>query len=425
MLYLSKEKNIIQTIIQENYSDFEASYDEDYAKDYGVFRLSRINKSVSRFSECGDWLKGIARIKCTNKDCKHEIFLPFSCKQWYLCPSCHQKRLLLLSEHLSKEVMLRLPHRQFVFTIPKLLRPYFKNDRKLFADVSKIIHNLITKYYREVCRKDITTGSIISHQTYGDLIRFNPHWHCLILEGGIDEANDFYHIRMKNITKLTEAFRKAVIKLFVKKELLNMAFAQQLLTWKNSGFSVDNSVFLFPNDNKAREGLCQYIARHPVSLQKITYDRAKKKVLYHTKYNDYFKENVKLFTAADFIADLTVHIPPKGKHLIRYYGLYASRTKGKSKKEGRFEKFGIKKEPVENNNLPDMSDYEETSDKASRRAWARLINKIYEVNPLVCPYCGSDMKVIAIIQDEREIKKIINHLVKKKRAPPLPIQDVS
>ncbi|HEB32289.1 MAG TPA: hypothetical protein ENI15_15675 [Spirochaetes bacterium] len=29
----------------------------------------------------------------------------------------------------------------------------------------------------------------------------------------------------------------------------------------------------------------------------------------------------KLFKAADFIAKLTLHIPPKHKHLIRYYGV--------------------------------------------------------------------------------------------------------
>ncbi|MCG8571939.1 MAG: transposase, partial [Spirochaetes bacterium] len=173
----------------------------------------------------------------------------------------------------------------------------------------------------------------------------------------------------------------------------------------------------YPNDDKAREGLCQYIARHPVSLQKISYDPVKKKVLYHTKYNDYFKENVKLFTADDFIADLTIHISPKGKHLIRYYGLYASRTKWKTKQDGRFEKFGLKKEPGVDNKQSDPPDYQETSDKASRQAWARLINKIYEVNPLIFPHCGSDMKVIAIIQNRDEIAKIIKHL-ENKRAPP-------
>jgi hypothetical protein len=165
--------------------------------------------------------------------------------------------LLLLSEHLSQEVLLRLPHKQFVFTVSKLIRPYFKHDRKLFADISKLIHNLITDYYREVNGKELTTGSIISHQTYGDtcaehgrsMIRFNLHWHCIILEGGIDDKNDFYHIRLKDKAKLTEVFRRVVIKLFVDKELMNNDFAVQFSNWTNSGFSVDNSVFLFPNDD--------------------------------------------------------------------------------------------------------------------------------------------------------------------------------
>ena len=130
--------------------------------------------------------------------------------------------------------------------------------RKLFADVSRLVHSIVTNYYRECTGKNVTTGSIISHQTYGEMIRFNSHWHCIIMEGGIDKNNGFYHVKIKDITELTETFRKAVIKLFVDKELLNKDFAIQLLNWTNSGFSIDNSVFLFPRDNKARESLCQY-----------------------------------------------------------------------------------------------------------------------------------------------------------------------
>lgn len=240
MPYNQKETNIIQTILSENYTDFENTYDEKYADEYGIYRLDRINESVSKFSECGDWNNGIARVKCTNADCKHELFLPFSCKQRYLCPGCHQKRIILLSEHLSEEVMLRLPHRQFVFTVPKLLRPYFKNDRKLFSGISKLIHKLISDFYMEAAGKVVTTGTIVSHQTYGDMLRFNPHWHCLILEGGLDENNNFIPVAVKDTANLAEAFRRAVVQLFVKKELLNIDFARQFLNWKHSGFSVDN-----------------------------------------------------------------------------------------------------------------------------------------------------------------------------------------
>lgn len=99
-------------------------------------------------------------------------------------------------------------------------------------------------------------------------------------------------------------------------------------------------------------------------------------------------------------------------------------TRLRKKQDGRYEKFGIKKEAVIDDNLPEVPDYQESSDKASRRAWARLINKIYEVDPLVCPYCGSEMKVIAIIQDRDEIQKIIKHL-KNKRAPPALVRNAS
>jgi hypothetical protein len=53
-----------------------------------------------------------------------------------------------------------------------------------------------------------------------------------------------------------------------------------------------------------------------------------------------------------------------------------------------------------------------------KQAWARLLAKVYEVDPFVCPHCGSEMKVIAVIQDTEEIRKILAHLVKVGRAPP-------
>ncbi|MQY56963.1 hypothetical protein GH140_02055 [bacterium] len=61
----------------------------------------------------------------------------------------------------------------------------------------------------------------------------------------------------------------------------------------------------------------------------ITFESFNGKVLFHTAYNHYFKENLKLFDAADFIALLTQHLPPKGVQHIRRYGLYSSRSRGK------------------------------------------------------------------------------------------------
>jgi hypothetical protein len=84
---------------------------------------------------------------------------------------------------------------------------------------------------------------------------------------------------------LTEIWRRRVVALFLDKSLLNPDFARKLLGWEHSGFSVDNSVRLDGDDHTARQALAQYIARAPLSLQKLTYDRAGGKILYHTSYN--------------------------------------------------------------------------------------------------------------------------------------------
>lgn len=45
-----------------------------------------------------------------------------------------------------------------------------------------------------------------------------------------------------------------------------------------------------------------------------------------------------------------------------------------------------------------------------RRSWARLLPKVYEVDPLICPRCGGAMKVIAVIEQPAVIRRILDHL---------------
>ena len=59
--------------------------------------------------------------------------------------------------------------------------------------------------------------------------------------------------------------------------------------------------------------------------------------------------------------------------------------------------------------IPSILEPDESS-KERRENWSRLIQKIYEVDPLTCPKCSGEMKVISIIEDEEVIKKILKHL---------------
>jgi hypothetical protein len=47
-----------------------------------------------------------------------------------------------------------------------------------------------------------------------------------------------------------------------------------------------------------------------------------------------------------------------------------------------------------------------------------LLAKVYEIDPLVCPRCGWEMKIIAVIQDPVDMRDILAHPVKAGRAPP-------
>jgi hypothetical protein len=79
--------------------------------------------------------------------------LAFSCKRRHFCPSCHAKRALEFGEWLCGDILKKVPHRHFVFSIPKILRIYFLFNRSLLKELSKISWEVIKDYYKNTCRK--------------------------------------------------------------------------------------------------------------------------------------------------------------------------------------------------------------------------------------------------------------------------------
>ncbi len=330
-VYTQRSPNILKAILKNHFQSFSDKYSEKYDTEYGKIRLERIDSFKDSLISCGDYTKGIARIQCSNPECKHEIFRPFSCKRFYFCPSCSQKRAILFGEHISNEVLFKLPHRHFVFAFPKMLRLFFRNNKKVLSDIARLICEMIIEYYKMLTGKEIRTGIILAFQSYGDFLRYNPHFHALILEGGFDGDGNFVHIPIIDLENMKECFRKSVIKYFEDNKLLSSDLAKNLLSWKHSGFSIDNSIRIAASDSKAREAIAQYMARCPISLNKIIYEPFKGKVIFKTKYNKYFKENLKVYDADEFIAKLVQHIPLPRIRLIRYFDLYSSKSRGKWK----------------------------------------------------------------------------------------------
>jgi len=114
-------------------------FDERFQAKYGYWR-GIVEQSVAAFLKCGDPQEGFARVRCP--DCRHEMFVAFSCKQRCTCPSCHPKRTLLTAIHVAEEVCSPVAHRQVVLTIPKRLRLHARFDRQLLGKLSLSFQSL-------------------------------------------------------------------------------------------------------------------------------------------------------------------------------------------------------------------------------------------------------------------------------------------
>jgi len=97
-------------------------------------------------------------------------------------------------------------------------------------------------------------------------------------------------------------------------------------------------------------------------------------------------------------------------------GLYSSRTRSRWSRLPHILRLSQK--------TSDSSDQQpapaasQVSPSRASSTWARLISKVYGEDPFVCPHCGHQMKVLAVITDPLELDKILRHLVKIGRPPP-------
>ncbi len=164
-------------LIERYLPEFERTYDQRYAPRYGSWRPI-IGQVARKFLRCGDMHFGFARVRCP--DCRHEMFMAFSCRQRCLCPSCPQKRTLLAADTIAHTICHAAGHRQLVFTIPKRLRLYFRYDRSLLGELARAAWESVVKVVRDVLgRDDVVPGLIAGIQTFGELFHFHPHIHAI------------------------------------------------------------------------------------------------------------------------------------------------------------------------------------------------------------------------------------------------------
>ena len=99
------------------------------------------------------------------------------------CLSCHQKHALEKAGWAAEYVCAEMPHQQFVFTIPKRLRIYFRSERRLLGELCRAAARTVITVYRAASgRPDAVPGMVGAIQTFGQLVIERILRHCGLWE---------------------------------------------------------------------------------------------------------------------------------------------------------------------------------------------------------------------------------------------------
>ena len=228
-----------------------------------------------------------------------------------------------------------------------------------------------------------------------------------------------------DLKPLEELFRAQVFKMLKKEGKITNEIINKLSTWKHSGFSVDNGVRIKKDDREGREAIVQYMARNVFSAQNITYIEKTGKVIYRTDkiQKGQNKKNFAVYTAEEFIAAITQHIPKKSFQTTRYYGYYSNKLRGLRAKTDTLSCTESDTRIIPDEvNVIDVSKYQPKN--VPSLTWRECIKKIWKDDPLICPECQSEMKIISFIENQKIIKKVLKYLnlweEESARDPPRP-----
>ncbi|MGH7612871.1 MAG: IS91 family transposase [Gemmatimonadales bacterium] len=396
-------------LVQDHFRTLQTVYDERFAPTYGAWRAV-VPEVADKFLACGVLEHGFARVRCDA--CAHEYLLAFSCKARYFCPSCHAKRLALWTLWLEETLLAPVPHRQVVLTIPKRLRTWCLYRRALLGDLARVAAKTVTAAVRTLtCEPDLVVGVVACIQTHGSLANWHPHIHMLVTDGGFRADGTFVPWPAHDTAALTEAFRRAVLRLFVRRGIFEAEDAEGMLAWPHSGFHVHDGVWVADGDLEFAKRLARYCARNPVALDRLQYDGPAAPVQYRSDKRDGPTAGTKAVDPLEFLAPLVTHIPNKHQVMTRYYGWYANRPRG-TRRQAATETATAPIEIAEREALPL---------REARRRWAELLRRIYEVDPLTCPACGGAMRILAFITEGAVVDQILAHLRRTRgdaRGPP-------
>ena len=384
------EKTDLYRLVSSGRDELPRVWEERFQSIYGVLR-DEVLKTFDAFLNCGLLEHGAARVYCDA--CCHSYLVAFSCKMRGVCASCMAKRSVKFAEHIYEQVLEKVGHRHITFTIPKRVRVFLRYDRAL----NDLLFEAAWATLRECLGEGGALAVVLTVQSAGEALNPHPHLHGIMANGCFREDGTFVPFGEVDQAKLTRCFATRVLAALRQKELISDENVAQILSQEHTGFSVWVGE---PFEDKERTlFVARYIERCALSQEKLTIDED---VVTYTTNDGRAQE----YDVLEFLALLSVSIPKPGESVIRYYGWYSCRGRGERKKKNR--------PPV-----PRISELPEEPAPKPSLSWAQCMKRILEINPLECPHCGAEMRIVAFLHDHHEIEKIMRSLgIPKSQSPP-------
>jgi len=309
--------NVLQSIFSDYYEQIK----------YELHPRSAVMENVNKMINCGDPSFGGAMYGCPS--CGTLKFVPFRCHSRF-CPTCGNKYNQVRSSNMSFKLVSCI-HRHCVFTIPEELRIYFLKDRKLLNLLFSSVRDVVLRMFHKSNKTELyTPGFICVLHTFGRDLKWNPHIHALISEGGAGNITPWRPFKHFDYTFLRNAFRKVLL------EKMTNAIGPSFRKIKNDIYKNHADGFYV----RAKPNLCtpditikyisRYLGRPVIATSRIDKYDGETVTFHYTRHED-DKTIEECVPAIDFIKRLIVHIPEKHFKMLRYYGIYAKHHKHEKK----------------------------------------------------------------------------------------------
>jgi len=272
--------------------------------------------------------RGYCLFECSG--CGEVMVVHFGCNS-RVCTHCGKRFTDKWAESIARKLF-DVKHRHVVLTIPEELRLVFYEDRILLKVLMDCAIAAITYVMAWKLNYIAVPGIVVVLHTYGKDMKFNPHLHCLVTEGGFKGNGTwvdlhYFPFRMVRTSwqyQLLTCLKEELEDTFENVELIDFLFNRY-----PEGFYI-RAKDTINNKKKMIKYIGRYI-RHPAVAESriIFYDGGK--VVFWYEYDNHVRHYV-MMSVNDFIHAVIDHVPDKQFKTIRHYGVYSRGIKRRFKR---------------------------------------------------------------------------------------------